>query len=89
MAKMTIRLEIDRATRKRTVVISYESDADALPNEHEEEHRRLVNQLIEGGLVGAGDGIRVERAGAGEAAQTPQSPQSHEQQQAEGIKVKG
>jgi len=86
MAKMTIRLEIDRETRKRTVVVSYESDSDALPNEHEEEHRRLVNQLIEGGLVGAGDGIRVERAGAGEAAQTPQS---QEQQQAEGIKVKG
>jgi hypothetical protein len=82
---MTIRLEVDRETRKRTVVVSYESDSDALPNEHEEEHRRLVNQLIEGGLVGAGDKIRVERAGGGEQAAVPQSK---EEQQQEGIKVK-
>jgi hypothetical protein len=58
-----IRLEVDPATRKRTVTISYESDQDALPHEHEEAHRALVNKLFEGGIVKPGDDIKVEREG--------------------------
>ena len=66
MAKLVIRLDIDRVSQKKTIVVSYESDADALPVEHEEEHRRLVGKLIEGGLIAAEDAgkVRVERAAA-------------------------
>jgi hypothetical protein len=58
-----IRLEIDPGTGKRTIVISYESDADALPHEHEEAHRALLEKLFEKGLAKAGDAIHVEREG--------------------------
>ena len=42
-------------------MISYESDSDALPHEHEEAHRLLVEKLLEKGIAKAGDAIRVER----------------------------
>lgn len=63
MAEVTIRLVIDKATGKKDVVISYATDADALPMEHEDEHKRLVDRLIEGGALSAADlgKIVVER----------------------------
>jgi hypothetical protein len=70
MPSVRIRLEIDPVTRKRTVWVAYESDLDALPHEHEEEHRALVNKLFEGGLVKTGDTVRVEREGEGAQAET-------------------
>jgi hypothetical protein len=72
MAEMTIRLEIDPRTRKKNVVISYRSDEDAMPLEHEEEHQRLVNRLIEGGALRAAElgKIVVKR----EAAEGPAAP---------------
>lgn len=64
MAHVTIRLELDPVSRRRTVVVSYRSDADALPSEHEEEHRAVVQKLLEGGLISGEEAgrIRVERA---------------------------
>ena len=59
MADVTIRLEVDRTTGKKTVVISYEADEGALPLEHEEEHRRIVDRLIEGGAIKAGELGRI------------------------------
>ena len=35
MATLLIRLEIDPVTHKKNVWVKYESDADALPQEHE------------------------------------------------------
>jgi hypothetical protein len=67
MASARIRLEIDPVSGKRTVVIGYESDSDALPHEHEEAHRALVKRLFEGGIAKSGDAIRVEREGEGVA----------------------
>lgn len=74
MPSARIRLEIDPQTSKRTIVISYESDSDALPHEHEEEHRALVKKLFEGGLAKDGDTIHVEREGEtnAPAAEAPQ-----------------
>jgi len=63
MASARIRLEVDPVTKKRTIVIGYESDEDALPHEHEEAHRLLVKKLIEKGYAKEGDSIRVEREG--------------------------
>lgn len=63
MAELTIRLTIDPHTGKKNVVIAYHSDEDALPMEHEDEHRRLVNRLIEGGALSAAElgSIVIER----------------------------
>ncbi len=51
MPEMTIRLRCDPETGKKDIIISMRSDEDALPHEHEQQHRALVEKLIEGGLV--------------------------------------
>ncbi len=63
MALMTIRLIPDPQTGKKNIVIALRSDEDALPHEHEQRHRALVDKLIEGGIVKAGEvgKIVVER----------------------------
>lgn len=78
MAELTIRLVVDPATGKKNVVIGYTADSDALPIEHEEQHRALVDKLIEGGALAAGEvgDIIVERdrpEGAAEDAPSEQS----------------
>lgn len=82
MPHVTIRLEVDPVTRKKTVILSYESDPGALPLEHEEEHRRIVDKLIEGGALKAHElgKIVVEReqsqpAGGEGARAGEQAPQ--------------
>ncbi len=50
MADLTLRLRVDPVTGRREIVIDYSSDSDALPFEHEEEHRRLAAKVVEGGL---------------------------------------
>ena len=73
MAEMTIRLIPDSATGKKNIVISLRSDADALPHEHEQMHRTLVEKLVNGGLVKAEEvgQIVVERE---EKEQAPPRP---------------
>ncbi len=53
MAEMTIRLIPDPATGKKNIVIALRSDEDALPHEHEQMHRALVEKLVNGGLLKA------------------------------------
>jgi len=50
MADLVLRLRVDPVTGKRTIAIDYASDADALPIEHEEEHRKLAEKVVNGGL---------------------------------------
>jgi len=74
MAEMTIRLRCDHETGKRDIIIALESDADALPQEHEALHRRLVEKLIGSGLLTAEEAgkVIVEREERkGEAAAAP------------------
>jgi hypothetical protein len=59
VANLILRLQIDPATGKKDVIIKYESDPDALPMEHEEEHRRIVDRLIEGGALKASELGRI------------------------------
>jgi hypothetical protein len=56
MALMTIRLIRNPQTGKPTVVVKLDSDADALPIEHEQLHRELVEKLL-------GKGLNVEDLG--------------------------
>lgn len=88
MANVTIRLTVDPQTKKKNIVISYEDDGSALPIEHEEEHRRIVDKLIEGGAIKAGElgKIVIER----EQEKVPASVEgtSQGEQQRESVKGK-
>lgn len=55
MAEMTIHLRCDPATGKKDIIVSLKSDDDALPMEHEHEHKALVNKLIHGGILEASE----------------------------------
>jgi hypothetical protein len=59
MAELVLRIRVDPATGKRTLVIDYASDSDALPIEHEDEHRRLASAVVDGGL--SNQGVSVSR----------------------------
>lgn len=87
MAEMTIKLRIDPNTGKKDIVVSLSSDADALPHEHEEQHRKLVEKLLEGGVVKASElgKLIVERveeeAQPAAPAQQPEEPRRRQQGQ--------
>ena len=88
MAEMTIRLRCDPATGKKDIVISLRSDEDALPHEHEQQHRALVDKLIEGGVLKAGalGPVVVAREAKEGAAEPPVSapPQGERRAQGQG-----
>lgn len=50
MAEMIIMLRRDPQTGKQNIIIKLNSDADALPHEHEQMHRQLVEKLVGKGL---------------------------------------
>jgi len=56
MASVLIVLRRDPATGKQNIVVKLESDADALPVEHEQMHKAIVEKLI-------GNGMKVEDLG--------------------------
>ena len=89
MAELTLRLRVDPVSGKKDIIISYASDEDALPMEHEEAHRALVDQLIEGGAIKASEvgQIVVEREATTAAGEQP--PLEEEQQSPEGLKEPG
>ena len=76
MAEMTIRLRCDPVTGKKDIIVSLRSDADALPHEHEQQHRALVEKLIHGCLLKASvvGRIVVEREQEAGEAETPAEP---------------
>ena len=75
MAEMIIMLRRDPQAGQQNIIIKLHSDADALPHEHEQMHRQLVEKLIGNGLdpEDLGDLI-VER----EASPDPSTPQKAE-----------
>jgi FtsH ternary system domain X3-analog len=79
MAEVTIHLRCDPETGKKDIVVSLRSDEDALPHEHEQQHKAIVDRLIEGGIVKAGEvgKVVVERE---EEAKEPPVPAGHEPQ---------
>jgi hypothetical protein len=48
---MTISLRIDPATGKKNIIVALRGAEDALPQEHEQMHRALVEKLLQGGLL--------------------------------------
>ena len=77
MPELTIRLRCDPATGKKDIIVSLRSDEDALPHEHEQQHKALVDKLIQGGLVKAAEvgKVVVERE---EDAREPAVPAGNE-----------
>jgi hypothetical protein len=73
MADLTLRLRVDPTTGRREIVIDYTSDSDALPIEHEENHRELANRVIDGGLKNGK--VAVSREGDSSAQQAPTAEQ--------------
>ena len=67
---MLIILRRDPQTGKQNIVVKLDSDPDALPVEHEQMHRQLVEKLIGKGLKPEDLGeLVVEREPAAEPAQ--------------------
>ncbi len=88
MATLVLRLEIDPLTKKKNVWVKYDSDSDALPMEHEEQHRKLVEALLAGGAVKPEElgTIHIEREGHGASVkEEPAAPAG--ERQAEGNKA--
>lgn len=86
MPEMTIQLRRDPQTGKQNIIVKLRSDEDALPHEHEQMHRALVDKLIEGGILKAGEAgklvIEREEETASPASGTDSSePQRQTQQQ--------
>ena len=82
MAIMTIRLIPDQNTGKKNIIVALRSDADALPQEHEQMHRALVDKLVHGGLLKASEvgQIVVEREAVKKApAQLAEKDEREEQ----------
>jgi hypothetical protein len=59
MPEMTIRLQTDPLTGKKDILVKLSTDPDALPQEHEELHRKLVDRLLEGGVLKTGEAGRL------------------------------
>ena len=68
MAELTIRLRKDPETGKHDIIIDMKSDEDALPHEHEQMHRELVEKVIGKENVGK---VVIER----ESEKAPAAPQ--------------
>ena len=77
MAELIIRLRRDPETGKQDILIDLESDADALPHEHEQMHRALVEKVA--GAIGKSNvgKIIVER----EEESVPSAPLANEPNQ--------
>lgn len=80
MAQMIIMLRRDKTTGKQNIIVKLDSDPDALPIEHEQLHRKLVEQLVGKGIDAEDLGeIVIEResegSGAVSAGETEQQKQ--------------
>jgi hypothetical protein len=84
MAEMIIILRRDPQTGKQNIIVKLDSDPDALPVEHEQLHKKLVEKLVGRGLDPEDLGeIIIEREEQKEPAK-PVSQPSDPQRQKQG-----
>jgi hypothetical protein len=79
VATMTVMLRKDPETGKQNIIVKLDSDPDALPVEHEQMHKALVEKLVGKGINAEDLGEIVierepERAPAGPVA-NPEQPE--------------
>ena len=81
---MTIHLKTDPVTGKKNIIVSLRSDEDLLPHEHEQQHRALVDKLIEGGVLSAAQvgKVIVQRESGTEVDQVAEEPAKQDERQA-------
>ena len=72
MPELTLRLVVDPETGKKDLWIDYHSDADATPDEHEEDHRALVRRILDASGISPAAVGRVWVRGA--AVEAPIDP---------------
>lgn len=85
MAQMLIILKRDPASGKQNIIVKLDSDPDALPIEHEQLHKRLVEKLIGTGLDPEDLGeIVVEREGVAEPTTKAAEAEPERQKAAQG-----
>ncbi|MDB5312598.1 MAG: hypothetical protein JWO38_6800 [Gemmataceae bacterium] len=83
MAEMIIMLRRDPNTGKQNIIVKLDSDPDALPIEHEQLHRRLVEKLVGKGLDPEDMGeLIVEREPEAQPAQPADAPAEPQKQKA-------
>jgi hypothetical protein len=77
MAEMTIMLRRDPNTGKQNIIIKLDSDPDTLPHEHEQKHRKLVQDVTGLKPEDLGEVIieREPEAQPNEPTSTPNEPQ--------------
>jgi hypothetical protein len=86
MGEIRIHLRFNKETGKKDIVIKYDGEDDALPYEHEQRHREIVEELIGKGVLDAEDvgQIRVgqhQEESLPSASQQNQAPQTQKQGQ--------
>lgn len=83
MAEMLILLRRDPQTGKQNIIIKLQSDPDALPHEHEQMHRKLVEKVIGKNIQAEDLGeIIIEREPAEKAPPAPAATEPAERQKA-------
>jgi FtsH ternary system domain X3-analog len=83
MAEMIIMLRRDPNTGKQNIIVKLDSDPDALPMEHEQMHRKLVQELTGVKIEDQGEVIveRVPEAQPNEPTNSPNEPQKRKEGQ--------
>jgi hypothetical protein len=83
MAEMIIMLRRDPNTGKQNILVKLDSVPDALPHEHEQLHRRLVEKLVGKGLKPEDLGeLIIEREPEVQPSQPSSTPNEPEKQKA-------
>jgi hypothetical protein len=81
VAEMIIILRRDPQTGRQNIVVKLDSDPDALPIEHEEMHRRLVEKLVGKGFKAEDLGdVIITREGDVQPIQPTQQPNQGERE---------
>lgn len=83
---MTIRLQTDPESGKKNIIVSLRPDEDQLPHEHEEQHKALVDKLIEGGMLKASEvgKVVIEREEEAPVSEAPAEQQPQRESESEG-----
>ena len=83
MAEMIIMLRRDPNTGKQNIIVKLDSDPDALPIEHEQMHRKLVEKLVGKGLDPEDMGeLIIEREPEAQPNQPVSTPSEAQKQKA-------
>lgn len=61
MADAVLTLRMNPKTGEKTLVISYESESDMMPFEHEDDHRAFVERLLGQSIDGLADRMEIRR----------------------------